>query len=126
MTFEQLEAWREAKALAVEIYNLGRIKPLAADFGLRDQVQRAAVSIMSNIAEGYERLHVPEKRQFYNVARASCGELRSQLYLLHEVGFIRDTQFELLVDRANRVGRLTSGLLRSLDNRNRHFNEYAA
>jgi four helix bundle protein len=119
ITFEQLEAWREAKALAVEIYNLGRIKPLATDFGLRDQIQRAAVSIMSNIAEGYERLHVPEKRQFYNVARASGGELRSQLHLLREIGFIPDAQFDSLTDRANRVGRLTSGLLRSLENRDR-------
>jgi four helix bundle protein len=117
ITFEQLEAWREAKVLAVEIYNLGRIKPLAADFGLRDQIQRAAVSIMSNIAEGYERLHVPEKRQFYNVAPASCGEVRSQLHLLREISFISDSQFELLNERVNRVGRLTSGLLRSLDNR---------
>ena len=117
MTFEQLEAWREAKGLAVEIYSLGREKPLATDFGLRDQIQRAAVSIMSNVAEGYERMHVPEKRQFYNVARASCGELRSQLHLLREVGFISDPQFELLVEHSNRVGRLTSGLLRSLDRR---------
>ena len=119
MTFEQLEAWGEAKALAVEIYNLGRNKPLALDFGLRNQIQRAAVSIMSNIAEGYERLHVPEKRQFYNVARASCGELRSQLHLLREIGFIPEAQFGSLTGRANRVGRLTSGLLRSLHNRTR-------
>ncbi|MBU6410830.1 MAG: four helix bundle protein, partial [Verrucomicrobia bacterium] len=67
-------------------------------------------------AEGYERLHVPEKRRFCNVARASCGELRSQLHLLREIGFIPDAQFESLSDRANRVGRLTSGLLRSLGN----------
>jgi four helix bundle protein len=111
MTFEQLEAWREAKALAV------RAKPLATDFGLRDQIQRAAVSIMSNIAEGYERMHILEKRQFYNAARASCGEVRSQLHLLREIGFIRDTDFVLLADKANSVGRLTSGLLRSIENR---------
>jgi four helix bundle protein len=117
ITFEQLEAWREAKNLAVAIYKLGQAKPLATDFGLRDQIQRAAVSVMSNIAEGYERLHVPEKRQFYNVARASCGELRSQLHLLRDIKFIPDDQFELLIEQANRVGRLTSGLLRSLDNR---------
>jgi four helix bundle protein len=117
ITFEQLEAWREAKSLAVAIYQLGRIKPLATDFSLRDQIQRAAVSIMSNIAEGYERLHVAEKRQFYNVARASCGELRSQLHLLRDIQFITTEQFEPLTEHANRVGRLTSGLLRSLDNR---------
>jgi four helix bundle protein len=117
ITFEQLEAWREAKNLAVAIYKLGQLKPLATDFGLRDQIQRAAVSIMSNIAEGYERLHLPEKRQFYNVARASCGELRSQLHLLRGIKFISDEQFESLTEQANRVGRLTSGLLRSLEHR---------
>jgi four helix bundle protein len=117
ITFEQLEAWREAKNLAVEIYKLGRVKPLATDFSLRDQIQRAGVSIMSNIAEGYERLHVPEKRQHYNVARASCGEVRSQLHLLRDIQFISDKQFDTLTEQANCVGRLTSGLLRSLENR---------
>ncbi len=115
ITFEQLEAWREAKVLAVEIYKLGRVKPLATDFSLRDQIQRAGVSVMSNIAEGYERLHLLEKRQFYNVARASCGELRSQLHLLRDLEFISEKQFETLFEQANRVGRLTSGLLRSLE-----------
>ena len=117
ITFEQLEAWREAKVLAVEIYKLGRVKPLATDFSLRDQIQRAGVSVMSNIAEGYERLHLLEKRQFYNVARASCGELRSQLHLLRDLEFISEKQFETLFEQANRVGRLTSGLLRSLESR---------
>ena len=117
ITFEQLEAWREAKVLAVEIYKLGRVKPLATDFSLRDQIQRAGVSVMSNIAEGYERLHLLEKRQFYNVARASCGELRSQLHLLRDLEFISEKQFETLFEQANCVGRLISGLLRSLESR---------
>ena len=117
MTFEQLEVWREAKDLAVAIYKLGQNNPLATDFGLRDQIQRAAVSIMSNIAEDYERMHIPEKRQFHNVASASCGELCSQLHLLHEVQFVSDNQFESLLERANRVGRLISGLLGSLERR---------
>jgi four helix bundle protein len=84
---------------------------------LRDQIQRAAVSIMSNIAEGYERLHIHEKRQFYNISRASCGELRSQLHLLHDIQFISGESFESLTAQANCVGRLTTGLLRSLDKR---------
>ena len=120
ITFEQLEAWREAKNLTVEVYHLGKVKPLATDFSLRDQIQRAAVSVMSNIAEGYERLHVPEKRQFYNVARASCGEVRSLLHLLRDLEFISAEHFESLTEKSNRVRRLTSGLLRSLENREKH------
>jgi four helix bundle protein len=63
-TFEELEAWKEAKALAVSVYRITREKPLSSDFSLRDQIQRSAVSIMSNIAEGFERLHKLEKKQF--------------------------------------------------------------
>lgn len=118
ITFEQLDAWREAKSLAAGIYRLGKSGQLATDFSLRDQARRASVSIMSNIAEGFERLHIAEKRQFYNIARASCGELRSLLHLLREIEFITTQQAEALIEQANRVGRLTSGLLRSLKTAN--------
>jgi len=114
-TFEDLEAWKEAKSLAVAVYRLTQEKPLSSDFGLRDQVQRSAVSIMSNIAEGFERLHKLEKKQFYNISRASCGELRSQLHLLKEIGFISIKTHSELTDLSNLTGKLISGLIRSID-----------
>jgi len=114
-TFEDLEAWKEAKALAAAVYRIAREKPLSSDFSLRDQIQRSAVSIMSNIAEGFERLHKLEKKQFYNIARASCGELRSQLHLLKDIGFISPQTHSELTELSNLTGKLTSGLLRSLD-----------
>lgn len=114
-TFEELDAWKEAKSLAVGVYRITKEKPLASDFSLRDQIQRASVSVMSNIAEGFERLHKAEKNQFYNIARASCGELRSQLHLLKEIDFIPSAQHSNLVNQSNLVGKLISGLLRSLD-----------
>ena len=68
-SFEQLEAWKIARELVRFIYTVFKREPASTDFGLRDQVQRAAVSAMTNIAEGFERIHSAEKLQFYNVAR---------------------------------------------------------
>lgn len=86
---------------------------MARDFGLTSQLQRAAVSIMSNIAEGFERVHVPEKAQFYNVARASSGEVRSLLYVAEDnypeiASASSGLRAETMI-----VGRLVNGLHRS-------------
>ena len=77
MTFEDLDAWKHARALVNRVYTLTREGDLARDFALSSQLQRAAVSIMTNIAEGFERTHVAEKIQFYNTARGSAGEVLS-------------------------------------------------
>ena len=83
--FEDLEAWQQARQLVNEIYSLTRKNSsLSKDFGLTGQVQRAAVSIMSNVAEGFERTHLPEKIQFCNIARGSTGEVRSLLYVISD------------------------------------------
>ena len=83
MTFEDLEAWQQARQLVNQTYSLTRANSsLAKDFGVTNQLQRAAVSIISNVAEGFERAHLAEKIQFYNVARSSTGEVRSLLYLV--------------------------------------------
>jgi len=111
--FEQLEAWRTARELVRAVYSFFRRKPAAVDFGLRDQVQRAAVSAMTNIAEGFERVHPGEKLQFYNVARASCGEVRSLSYVMLDAGFISDAEHKTLLGQVAQTGRLVSGLIRS-------------
>ena len=74
MTFEDLQAWKQARQLVNGIYSLTRAEALAKDFGLCGQIQRAGVSIMSNIAEGFERMHLAEKLQFYNIARGSSAD----------------------------------------------------
>ena len=84
MTFEDLESWRKARQTVRMIYELTRTDPLSRDFGLSGQIQRAAVSIMSNIAEGFERMHLPEKMQAYNIARGSAAEVRSLLYVIED------------------------------------------
>ena len=113
MTFEDLEAWRAARKLVNAIYALTRDGLLAKDFGLCGQIQRAAVSVMSNTAEGFERQHAAEKLQAYNIARASCGEGRSLLYVVEDnypggASAARDAR--VLVARA---GPLISGLIGS-------------
>jgi four helix bundle protein len=77
--FEGLQVWRMAHDLSVEIYRLTKNGEFSRDWGLRDQIQRAAVSVMSNIAEGFERYSRQEFKQFLSIARGSCAEVRSQI-----------------------------------------------
>ena len=100
-----------------QVYAITREGQLAKDFGLCSQLQRASVSIMSNIAEGFERLHVPDKIQFYNTSRASCGEVRSLLYVVGDnyPGLAsRNQDLRSLVIIS---GMLVSGLIQSTLNR---------
>ena len=86
--FEDLEIWKDARALTRAIYQLTKDPKFSKDFGLRDQIQRAAVSILSNIAEGFERGGNQEFIQFLYVAKGSCGEVRSQLYVAMDQGYV--------------------------------------
>ena len=115
--FENSEAWKAARALTNEVYRLCLRTPLAKDFGLRDQLQRAAVSVMNNVAEGWESLHVAEKRQVYNHARRSCGEVRSMTYVLLDNKFVSPDEQGTLQQLCVQSGKLISGLIRSLDDR---------
>jgi four helix bundle protein len=116
-SFEDLDAWKAARELSKEVYSLCRREPLARDFGLCDQLRRAALSVMNNLAEGWESFHVAEKRQFYNWARRSCGEVRSMTYVLLDNQFVSATEQQSILTRCIRTGKLISGLIRSLDNR---------
>src|SRR6266545_1730217 len=105
--FESSEAWKQARILTNEVYALC----------LRDQLQRAAVSVMNNIAEGWESDHIAEKRQAYNFARRSCGEVRSMSYVLVDNKFIAATEQIKLKAQCVQSGKLISGLIRSLGGR---------
>ena len=97
-------------------YLLAKTEPLKSDYGMRDQIQRAAVSVLSNIAEGFERANKQEKLQFFNIARASCGEVRSLTYVCEDVALLDSKSAQSLRERTVATGRLISGLLRSLRN----------
>jgi four helix bundle protein len=112
--FEDLIAWQKARELTKQIYLLTRNEPFSRDFGLRDQIQRASVSIMSNLAEGFERGSRSEFHQFIVIAKGSCAEVRSQLYAALDVGYITKEQFDHVSTLATEVSRIIGGLRMSV------------
>jgi len=100
MRFEDLDIWKESMALCKETY---AVLKDCKDYSLKDQMQRAAVSVPSNIAEGYERKNSKETIQFLYIAKSSCGELRTQLYLATDLGYIEQQNSRTLIDQAVKV-----------------------
>ena len=116
-SFENLEVWQQARKLVRAVYQMTSNDKLARDYGLCGQLQRAAVSIMSNIAEGFERMHLQEKIQFYNVARGSCAEVRSLLYVVEDNYPTLVHQATSLRKDTESVGKLITGLIQSTERR---------
>ena len=112
--FEDLIAWQKARELTIQIYRITRLGSFAKDFGLVGQIQRAAVSTMSNIAEGFERGGRGEFQQFLSIAKASCAEVRSQLYVALDIGYLDQATFNELMGKAEEVGRIVGGLRASV------------
>ena len=107
--FEDIIVWQKARVLTREIYKVTKSGAFARDFGLSSQIQRAAVSIMSNIAEGFERAGLGERVQFVSIAKASCAEVRSQLYIALDV-YISPEQFNDLITKSEEIGRMLGKL----------------
>ncbi|WP_435008239.1 four helix bundle protein [Tundrisphaera lichenicola] len=108
--FEDLVAWQKARILVREVYRVTKIGAFTKDFGLASQKQRSAVSVMANIAEGFDRGNRAEFHQFLSIAKASCAELRSHLYVASDVGYIRPDEFHQLFELAEEVTRILSAL----------------
>lgn len=119
--FEDLIAWQKARELTKEVYQASRLGAFAKDFGLSGQIQRASVSIMSNVAEGFERGGRGEFHQFLSVAKASCAEVRSLLYVALDVEYIKKKEFRKIMDRAVEVGRIVGGLRASVDKQRKTY-----
>ena len=113
-SFEEIEAWQQARELAKLVYAASGRGAFGRDFGLRDQVRRAAVSIMSNIAEGHGRGGSKEFIQFLSVARGSASEVNAQLYVALDQGYVTEDGFGRLREQAVRTGSVISGLIRYL------------
>lgn len=111
-TFRDLFAWQEAHALALMIYKLTDTFPQKETFGLVSQMRRCAVSISSNIAEGFSRSTSKDKAQFYSISYGSLNELSSQLLIAHDVGLVSDSNLKKVDEQINAVGRLLNGLKR--------------
>jgi four helix bundle protein len=109
-TFEDLIAWQKSRELAKAIYQITSNGEFAKDYGLRDQIRRASVSIMSNIAEGFDRAGRGEFHQFLVIAKGSAAEVRSQLYIALDANYISSKDFSQLKDLAEEVSRIIGGL----------------
>jgi four helix bundle protein len=113
--FEDIVAWQKARELTAEVYHFSQQERLRKDFALRDQMVRAAISIMANIAEGFERGRLAEFHQFLSISKASCAELRSHLYVALDAGYLSNEQFKALQLKAEEVGRILGGLRQSVE-----------
>ena len=112
--FEDIEAWQEARELSKMVYDVTKNGEASKDFGLKDQIRRASGSIMDNIAEGFDRGGNKEFIHFLSIARASAGEVRSQLYRMKDQSYIDKEQFitmsELTLKINNKISRLCNYL----------------
>jgi four helix bundle protein len=112
--FEDLIAWQKARDLTRAIYQATAAGSFAKDFVLRDQIRRAAVSVMSNLAEGFERGGRSEFHQFLSVSKSSCAELRSQLYVALDATHLSPSTFRQLMLQAEEVARIIGGLRKAV------------
>ena len=112
--FDEIEAWQKARELTRELYSVSSREPFSKDFGLRDQIRRASVSIRGNIAEGFERDGTQEFVQFLAMAKGSAAEVVSHLYVALDQGYVTRVEFERLAALATEVGRMIAALMNYL------------
>jgi four helix bundle protein len=124
--FEDLEIWKGTRVLTSEIYRLTRDSKFAKDFALRDQIRRAVMSIMSNIAEGFERGGNQEFIQFLYIAKASCGEVRSQLYVALDQSYIAPKDCDDVIKSFRRLSIMISNLIDYLKRTSMKGSKYTA
>ena len=118
-TFEEIGAWKEARLLVNEIYSLTSRGAFCRDYGLRDQIQRAAVSICSNVAEGFERRGNKEFINFLWIAKGSAAEVSSQLYHARDLGYVDDAQFTAFHSHAKKISAMIYKLISSISDPSR-------
>jgi four helix bundle protein len=109
--FTDIEAWKKARELTRKIYSASNQGGFARDFGLRDQIRRATVSIMSNIPEGYDRSGTGEFIQFLAIAKGSAAEVQSQLFVAFDQEYVDQRVFDQLRALANETGLMIGGLI---------------
>ncbi len=113
-SFEEIEAWKKARVFTKKLYLISSEGNFERDFDLKRQIRRATVSISSNIAEGFERNTDKEFKYFLYVAKASAGEVRSQLYLAFDLSYIEEKRFKELLNEVTQISKLISGFIKYL------------
>ncbi|MCR4311409.1 MAG: four helix bundle protein [Candidatus Taylorbacteria bacterium] len=109
--FEDIKAWKKSKDMAIFVYKLFAHNN---DYGFKDQVQRASISVMNNIAEGFERRGDKEFSRFLYIAKGSCGEVRSMLYVALELKYISKNDFTELYGTSIEISKMLSGFIKTL------------
>jgi len=122
-TFEDLIAWQKARELTKAVYRMTSAYEFNKDYCLKDQMRRASVSVMSNIAEGFDRGGRSEFHQFLVIAKASCAELRSQLYIALDAGYIKAEHFNRLFLLSEEVSRIIAGLRKAVQRQRKFFTQ---
>ena len=113
-SFEDLPVWQNARELAALVYRTTSKGKLKDDYGLKNQIQRSVISVSSNIAEGFERGSKQEFIQFLYIAKASAGELRSQLFIAKDIGYIDDNDSKVLLNTTTNLSKQINGFLNYL------------
>jgi len=117
--FRDLKVWQKSKELAVLIYRVTQERAFSRDFGFKDQVRRAAISIPSNIAEGDERGSNKDAVRFLYIAKGSLAELQTQIEIAFEIGYLSEKNMKELYDRSQIIGRMLGSLIKA---RSQNFN----
>jgi len=112
--FRDLDIWQMGKSITLEIYQMTSEYPDSENYGLVSQMRRASVSISSNIAEGFNRFHNSEYRQFLYIALGSCGELETQIEISHELGYISPSIRENIINKITHESRMIRNLIKKL------------
>ncbi len=112
--FEELEVWKLSMELCTEIYKLTNTELFSRDFGLKDQIRRSAISVPSNISEGYERDGNNQFLYFLAISKGSCGELRTQLRIAFNLEYINETDYLILKDKCIQTSKQLSGFIKYL------------
>jgi len=113
-SFEDIECWKKARTLNKLVYSKTNTNLFSKDFDLSRQIRRASVSISSNIAEGFERSSDKEFAYFLNIAKASAGEVRSQLYLTYDLEYLNEKGFNELKNNTLEISKMISGFIKYL------------
>jgi four helix bundle protein len=112
--FENIEVWRTSMDLCTEVYKITNSDTFSRDFGLKDQIRRASVSIPSNISEGYERDSKNQFLYFLSIAKGSCGEVRTQLRIAYNLNYLNESDFESLNLMCESTSKQLSGFIKYL------------
>ena len=112
--FEDLDCWKKSRKLSGTVYQVTSAGKFARDFALKDQIRRASISMLSNIAEGFERGGDKEFLHFLAMAKGSCGEVRAQLYVALDQEYLPQQAFDVLLESVEEIGRMISGLMKYL------------